>query len=203
MLTLAAGATPRGQGSADLLAAAKIVGEVAAFENEYVRVRHADAGIPGGRADGRGVEAGGALREGQAGVWAGEHDPARRAARRSALLAFWSGAPRRHHRGPEATSGGVIAEGSRGRSASRHRSSRCAWDGGRLLVTTFEPMHYGEGTGAVPVGDHVPLGRLGRGGEPGRAAALRRPGRRRVLVRGADQITVLSDDPVGAAIAAD
>jgi hypothetical protein len=41
VLVFAAGATPQGQGLADLMAAATSAGEVLAFENDYVRVRYA------------------------------------------------------------------------------------------------------------------------------------------------------------------
>ena len=40
-LAFAAGATPQGQGLADLMAAAKIAGEVLAFDSDYVRIRYA------------------------------------------------------------------------------------------------------------------------------------------------------------------
>ena len=75
------------------------------------------------------------------------------------------------------------------------------WESGRLLVSIFEPMHYGEGTGAFPsVTTFL---------SDGWVEVANRGVRRRFGVRAGDafwfeartRITILSDDPVGAAIA--
>jgi hypothetical protein len=74
------------------------------------------------------------------------------------------------------------------------------WDGGRLLVATFEPSHYGEGTGSSPsVTTFLSDGWI---------EVTNRGVRRRFGVRAGDafwfeartELTILSDHSVGAAI---
>jgi hypothetical protein len=79
-------------------------------------------------------------------------------------------------------------------------STEDEWRGGRLLVATFEPMHYGEGTGSSP---SVTIFLSDAWLEVAHDGVRRRFG-----VRAGDafwfeartRLTVLSDDPVGAAI---
>jgi hypothetical protein len=74
------------------------------------------------------------------------------------------------------------------------------WEGGRLLVATFLPSHFGEGTGSSPSVTAFL--------SDGMVDVSNRGVRRRFAVRAGDaywfeartQITVLSDDPVSAAI---
>jgi hypothetical protein len=74
------------------------------------------------------------------------------------------------------------------------------WAGGRLLIATFEPLHYGEGSGSyASVTTFL---------SDGMVEVASRGVRRRIGVRAGDalwlaartRITVLSDDPVAAAI---
>jgi hypothetical protein len=199
VLAFAAGATPRGQGLPDLMAAATIAGEVLAFENDYVRVRYAVLEYPAAEprvAESRPVvlfvrvmpESGSATTQ---------------------LLDAPRGA--RPSRQTGSVGRGVIIEilkqppavsPLRDPEADPPRGSveEQEWAGGRLVVATFEPSHYGEGAGSSPsVTTFLSDGwvEVSNGGV-----------RRRFGVRAGDafwfeartRITVLSDDPVGAAI---
>ena len=199
VLAFAAGATLRGQGLADLMAAAKIAGEVLAFENDYVRVRYAALEYPAAEprvAGSRPVvlfvrvipESGSAttqLLDAPRGA-----RPSRRTASvgRGIIIEVL--------RQPPAVSPLRDPEADPPRRSAEERE----WDGGRLLVATFEPSHYGEGTGSSPsVTTFL---------SDGWVEVTNRGVRRRFGVRAGDafwfeartEITVLSDDPVGAAI---
>jgi hypothetical protein len=99
---------------------------------------------------------------------------------------------------PESGAGHThVLEASREQHPVRQTAT---WDGGRLLVTTFEPMHEGEGTGSFPsVTTFL---------SDAWVEVSHRGVRRRFGVRAGDafwfgsrsRLTVLSDDPVGAAI---
>ena len=200
VLAIAAGAAPRGQGLADLMASAKAAGEVFAFENEYVRVRYAVLEFPASvRPADEPLPAVLYIRvtpeSGAANTHVLEAPQERRSARQTAT-----------------TSRGVIIDvlkrppaGSLLRDSEvdppRGTLEPLRWDGGRLLVTTFEPMHYGEGTGSSPsVTTFL---------SDAWVEVANRGVRRRFGVRAGDafwfeartRVTILSDDPVGAAIA--
>jgi hypothetical protein len=198
-LALAAGATTRGQDLANLLAAAKVAGEVLAFENDYVRVRYAALEYPA--ADPRVAESRPVVlfvrvmaESGSEHMHVLEAPPGARPSRRAGRA-----------------SRGVIIEvlkppptvsSLRDVDADPPRDAVVAmeWDGGRLVVAAFEPSQYGGGTGSSPtVTTFLSDGWL---------ETTNRGVRRRFGVRAGDafwfeartQITVLSDDAVGAAM---
>jgi len=198
-LALAAGATPQGQGLADLMAAAKSAGEVLAFENDYVRVRYAVLEYSAAErvvAESRPVVLFIRIR-------------AESGSGRTQLLEAPRGA--RPSRQTGTVGRGVIIEVLTQPPAVSPLSDPEAdpprgsvegqeWEGGRLLVATFEPSHYGEGTGSSPsVTTFL---------SDGWVEVSNRGVRRRMGVRAGDafwfeartQITVLSDHPVGVAI---
>ena len=198
-LAFAAGATPQGQSLADLMAAAKFAGEVLAFENDYVRVRHAVLEYPAAER---------AVAECRPVVLFVRVKPESGSGNTQLLEAPRGARPSRQ----TGTVGrGVIIEvlkqppavsPLRDPEAEPPRGSveGQEWEGGRLLVATFEPSHYGEGTGSSPsVTTFL---------SDGWVEVSNRGARRRMGVRAGDafwfeartQITVLSDHPVGAAI---
>jgi hypothetical protein len=199
-LWLAAVGAAQGWNPSDLLAAAKSVGEVAVFENDYVRVRCAVMEFPASvRSADKPLPAVLYIRVvPESGP---EHTRALDAPRGA-----------RQSRQSSATSCGVIIEIlKRPPAVSSLRDpeadpppgtvEQLRWEGGRLLVTIFEPMRYAEGTGAFPsVTTFL---------SDGWVEVANRGVRRRFGVRAGDafwfeartRITILSDDPVGAAIA--
>jgi hypothetical protein len=199
VLAFAAAATPQGQGSADLMAAAKPAGEVLAFENNYVRVRYAALEYPA--AEPRVAQSRPVVLFVRVIPESGSATTQRLDAPRGARPSRQTGSVGR----------GIIIEiltqppavsPLRDPDAQPPRGSveQVEWDGGRLLVATFEPSHYGEGTGSSPSVTTF----LSDGWIEVRSLGVRR----RFGVRAGDafwfeartQITVLSDDPVGAAI---
>ena len=199
LLLVVVGATLQGQGRADVTAGAKALGEVLAFENEYVRVRYALLEFPAsGRAAAEPRPVVLFIRVHEAsGV---EHTQMIEAPQNRRL-------PRR----TGSVSRGVITEILKRPQAvsplrdpeadpPRGTVEQMRWEGGRLLVATFEPMHYGEGTGSAPsVTTFLSDGWL---------EVSSHGVRRRFGVQAGDafwfeartRLTVLSDDPVGAAI---
>jgi hypothetical protein len=198
-LWLMAGGAAQGWSPADLMASAKAAGEVLAFENEYVRVRYALLEVPASvRSSDTPLPA----------VLYIRVTPASGAGHTHVLEALRE---RRPARQPATTSRGVIIDvlqrppaGSTLRDPEvdppRGTLEPLRWDGGRLLVTTFEPMHAGEGTGSSPsVTTFL---------SDAWVEVAHRGVRRRFGVRAGDafwfdartRLTVLSDDPVGAAI---
>ena len=182
------------------MAGAKVVGEVLAFETEYVRVRYAVLEFP---ASTRGVA------EAIPAVVYVRVTP-ESGAGQTCLLEAPQG-PRSTRRTATASRGVIIDVLKRPPAASSLRDpdvdpprgtvEQMRWEGGRLLVTTFEPMHYGEGTGSSPsVTTFL---------SDAWVEVANRGVRRRFGVRAGDafwfeartRITILSDDPVGAAIA--
>jgi hypothetical protein len=198
-LAFAAGATPHGQGLADLLAAAKIAGEVLAFENDYVRVRDVALEYPAAER---------AVAESRPVVLFIRVKP-ESGAGNTQLLDLPRGA--RPSRQTGTAGRGVIIEVLKQPPAvsplrdpeadpPRDAVGQMEWEGGRLLVATFEPLHYGDGTGSSPsVTTFL---------SDGWVEVSSRGVRRRMGVRAGDafwfeartQITVVSDHPVGAAI---
>ncbi len=198
-LWLVAGVMPQAQDRADLTAGAKALGDVIAFENEYVRVRYALLEFPASAraaAEVRPVVLFIRVRE-ESGI---EHTRMLEAPQNKRL-------PRR----TGSVSRGVITEILKRPPAvsplrdpeadpPRGTVEQLRWEGGRLLVATFEPMHYGEGTGSAPsVTTFLSDGWL---------EVSNHGVRRRFGVQAGDafwfdartRLTVLSDDPVGAAI---
>ena len=200
VLAMAAGGAPQGWSPADPMAGAKVVGEVLAFENEYVRVRYALLEFP---ASARGVA------EMRPAVLYIRVTP-ESAAEQTCLLEA-----QRERRSPRQTGtasrGVIINVLKRPPAGSSLRDpdvdpppatvEQMRWEGGRLLVTTFEPMHYGEGTGSSPSVTTFLADAW--------VEVANRGVRRRFGVRAGDafwfeartRITILSDDPVGATIA--
>jgi hypothetical protein len=198
-LWLVAGGAPQGSSLADLMAGARAVGEALAFQNDYVRVRYAVLEYPAAErqvAESRPTvlyvqvipETGpghiqlldrpeGARPSRQAGTLA-----------RGVIIEILAQPPAVSPlRDPEA-------------DPPRGSTEKLAWEGGRLVVATFEPMHYGEGTGSSPsVTTFL---------SDAWVEVSSRGTRQRFGVRAGDafwfeartRITVLSDDPVGAAI---
>jgi len=200
ILTFAAGATPRGQAAAGLTGVAKSIGESVVFENDYVRVRHQLLEYPA--AERAVAEARPVVRYVKVRPESGPESTTLLDAPRGGRLSWRSGA---------APLGVVIEILKRPPVVSSLRDpeadpprgtvDQMRWDSGRLLVTVFEPMRYGEGTGAFPsVTTFL---------SDGWVEVANRGVRRRFGVRAGDafwfdartRITVLSDDPVGAAIA--
>jgi len=199
VLAFAAAATLQGQGLADLMAAAKIAGEVLAFENDYIRVRYAALEYPAAEprvAEARPVvlfvrvipESGSATTQ--------LLNAPRRARPSRQAVSLGRGVIIEVLKQPPAVSPLRDPEADPPRGSVEERE----WDGGRLLVATFEPSHYGEGTGSSPsVTTFL---------SDGWVEVTNRGVRRRFGVRAGDafwfeartEITVLSDDPVGAAI---
>jgi hypothetical protein len=199
LLVSAAGAAPQGQGLADLMAAAKVVREMLVFENDYVRVRYALLEYPAAErvvAEARPVVLYIRIRA--------EPDFGN-----VQLLEAPRGARSSWHYGTVPR--GVIIEILKRPPAvsplqdpeadpPRGTVEQMRWESGRLLVATFEPMHYGEGTGSSPsVTTFL---------SDAWVEVSSRGVRRRFGVRAGDafwfeartRLTVLSDDPVGAAI---
>ena len=200
LLGFASGAAPQGQGLADLLASAKTAGEVLAFENDWVRVRYAALEYPAAE------PAAEALRPSVLFVRVVPESG-------SGIMQLLDLPPRaRPSRGTGTVPRGVIIEILKRPPAGspltdpeadppRGTIAPMGWEGGRLLVSIFEPMHYGEGTGAFPsVTTFL---------SDGWVEVANRGVRRRFGVRAGDafwfeartRVTILSDDPVGAAIA--
>jgi hypothetical protein len=199
VLAFAAGATLQGQGLADLMAASKTAGEFLAFENDYVRVRYAVLEYPA--AEPRVAQSRPVVLFVRVIPESGSATTQLLDAPRGARPSGQTGSVGR----------GVIIEvlkqppavsPLRDPEADPPRDSVVGmeWDDGRLLVATFEPSHYGEGTGSSPsVTTFL---------SDGWVEVTNRGVRRRFGVRAGDafwfeartQITVLSDDPVGAAI---
>lgn len=199
-LTFAAGAAPQGQAAADLLATAKPAGEVAVFVNEHVRVRHERLEYPA--AERAVAEARPVVLYVKVRPESGPESTTLLDAPRGGRLSWRSGA---------APLGVVVEILKRPPAVSSLRDpeadpprgtvEQLRWEGGRLLVTVFEPMHYGEGSGAfASVTAFL---------SDGWVEVANRGVRRRFGVRAGDafwfeartRITILSDDPVGAAIA--
>ena len=195
---LAAGA-PAAQSLADLMASAKPAGEVLAFANNYVRVRYAVLEYPA--AEPR-------VAASRPAVLFVRITPESGAAT-TRLLDAPRGA--RAPRQAVSVGRGVIVEILKQPPAAsplrdpeadppRGFVQEAEWEGGRLLVATFEPSRYGEGTGSSPSVTAFL--------SDGWVEVSNRGVRRRFAVRAGDafwfeartQITVLSDDPVGAAI---
>jgi len=200
LLVFAAGAALQGQGASALMAVATSVGEAVAFETEDVRVRYAVLEFPASaRSADLGLPAVLFIRV-----------VAESGAEHTRVLDAPRGA--RQSRQTGTTSRGVIIEilkrppavsSLRDPEADPPRGTveHMRWESGRLLVTIFEPGHYGEGTGAFPsVTTFL---------SDGWVEVANQGVRRRFGVRAGDafwfeartRITILSDDPVGAAIA--
>ena len=197
---LAAGGAPQGWSPADLMAAAKPAGEALALENEYVRVRHQLLEYPA--AERTVAESRPVVLYVKVNADSGPERTTLLDAPRGGRLSWRSGAVPR----------GVIIEilkrppavsSLRDPEADPPRGTveQMRWEGGRLLVAIFEPTHYGEGTGASSsVTTFL---------SDGWVEVANRGVRRRFGVRAGDafwfeprtRITILSDDPVGAAIA--
>ena len=198
-LWLVAGGMPQAQGLVDVTAGAKALGDVLAFENEYVRVRYALFEFPApprATADVRPVV-----------LFIRVHEESGPEHTRMLEVPQDGRLPRR----TGSVSRGVITEilkrppavsPLRDPEANPPRGTveQLRWEGGRLLVATFEPMRYGEGTGSAPsVTTFLSDGWL---------EVSNRGVRRRFGVQAGDafwfdartRLTVLSDDPVGAAI---
>jgi hypothetical protein len=198
-LWIAANGAPPVQQLADLMAAAKIAGEVLAFENDYVRVRYAVLEYPAAEprvAQSRPVvlfvrvipESGSAITQ--------LLDAPRGARPSGQTGSVGRGVIVEVLKQPPAVSPLRDPEADPPRGSVEERE----WDGGRLLVATFEPSHYGEGAGSSPsVTTFLSDGWI---------ELTNRGVRRRFGVRAGDafwfeartQITILSDHPVGAAI---
>lgn len=196
----AARAAPQGQDLADLRASAKTIGEVLAFENTYVRVRYAVLEYPPAERS---------VAESRPVVLYVQIIPGSAPAHLQ-LLDLPKGA--RPSRQSGAAARGVVIEVLKQPPAvsplrdpdadpPRGTVEQMRWEGGRLLVATFEPMHYGEGTGSSPsVTTFL---------SDAWVEVSSRGTRRRFGVRAGDafwfeartRLTVLSDDPLGAAIA--
>ena len=197
---LAASGMPQAQRPADLLAAARSTGNVLAFENDYVRVRYEVLEYPAAEradADSRPVvlyvrvradsNAGGTalLDAPRGGRWSWRTGTVPRGVVIEVLKPPPAVSPMRD---PEADPPpGSVQE--------------MKWEGGRLIVAIFEPMHFGNGTGSSPsvttfLSDGV-------------VDVSNHGVRRRMGVKAGDafwfeartSLRVLSDDPVGAAIA--
>jgi hypothetical protein len=148
-LWLSVAAVPQAERLAGLLAASKPTGEALAFENEYVRVRHQVLEYPAAEralAEARPVVLYVRLKS--------ESNPESTTlldAPRGGRLSWRSGAVPR----------GVLVEILNVPSSSSSLrnpeadppagfSIEAEWTGGRLLVATFEPMRFGDGTGPSP-----------------------------------------------------
>jgi hypothetical protein len=197
---LAASGMPHAQRPADLLAAARTTGSVLAFENDYVRVRYEGLEYPAAEravAESRPLVLYVRVRaDSNAGGTALLDAP------RGGRLSWRAGAVPR---------GVVIDILKPPPTVSSLRDPEAdpppgwvqemEWEGGRLLVAIFEPMHFGYGTGSSPsvttfLSDGV-------------VDVSNRGVRRRMGVSAGDafwfeartSLRVVSDDPVGAAIA--
>jgi len=199
MLALAAGANSQRPDLAELMAASKSAGDVPALENDYVRVRYAMLEYPAAER---------AVAESRPVVLFVRITP-ESGAGTTQLLDLPRGA--RPSRQPGTVPRGVIIEILKQPPAvsplsdpeadpPRDCVEMTGWEGGRLLVATFEPSHYGEGTGASPsVTTFL---------SDGAVEVSSRGVRRRMAVRGGDafwfeartRLTVVSDHPVGAAL---
>ena len=195
----AAGAAPSAQSLADLLASVKPAGEVLAFANDYVRVRYAVFEYP--PAEPRAGEARPVVLFVRVDPEPGTLNTRPLDAPRGARL------PRRRDVVPRGVRIEILkptpatsALGEPGTDPPREATEETSWEGGRLILATFEPLHYGEGAGRFPSVTTF----LSDGVVDVTAHRVRR----RMGVRAGDafwfdawtQITVVSDYPVGAAI---
>jgi hypothetical protein len=198
-LWMVAAAAPSAQSLAELMASVKPVGEVLAFANDNVRVRYA--------------------------VF--EYPPAKpRAAESRPVVLYIRVEPEpgivntrllqpprdsRPERGTRVVPRGVHIEvlkpppapsalGEPGTDPPEDATEEASWEGGRLILASFAPLHFGEGAGRFPSVTVI----LSDGVVDVTAHRVRR----RMGVRAGDaywfdagtQLTVVSDDPVGAAI---
>ena len=199
LLTFAAGAAPQGQGAADLMAAAKPAGEALALENEYVRVRHQLLEYPA--AERTAAESRPVVLYVKVKADSGPENTTLLDAPRGGRLSWRSGAVPRGVfieilKRPPAVSSLRNPEAD----PPRGTVEQMRWDGGRLVVATFEPMHFGNGTGPSPSVTIV----LSDGVVDVSHDGLRR----RMGVRAGDAfwfeartgLRVVSDHPVGTAI---
>jgi hypothetical protein len=194
-----AGGAHAAQTLAGLMASAKPAGEVLAFANEYVRVRYAAVeyapSVP-------------PVGESRPVVLYIRVDPGPGILNRGLLEPPGKARPERD-RG--AAGRGIHIEvlkpppapsalGEPGSDLPRNATDEAQWEGGRLVLATFESMAFGVGTGRFPSVTTFLSG--------GMADVTTRRVRRRIGVRAGDafwfdagtRLTVVGDDPVGAAI---
>jgi len=191
--------TPAAQELADMTAVAKFVGDVPAFENDYVRVHYSMLEYPA--AERR-------VAEGRPVVLYIHVAPAPGFANMSLLLPPPGARPLWQ---PGVVPRGVRIEmlkpppsppvlGEPGTNPPRDAVTEESWDGGRLVVATYRPFDYGVGTGGFPSVTTF----LSDGAVEVTSLGLRRP----MLVQAGDafwfeartQLTAIDDYPVGAAI---
>jgi len=198
-LWLMAGGAPQGWSPAELMAAAKPAGEALAVDNEHVRVRYQLLEYPA--AERAVAESRPVVLYVKVKAESGPERTALLGAPRGGRLSWRSGTVPR----------GVLVEVLKPPPpASRLRNpeadpppgstAEAKWDGGRIVLAAFEPMHFGNGTGPWPsvtifLSDGV--------------VDVSHDGvRRRMGVRAGDAfwleartgLRVVSDHPVGAAI---
>jgi hypothetical protein len=199
LLGLAGGGVASAQALSELMASAKPVGEVLVIANDYVRVRYAVLEYPTAErreAESRPVVVYIAV-EPQPGVLNTEALLPPRGAR----------SPWGHGIMPRAIRIEVLkpppappALGDPGTELPRDATDEARWEGGRLILATFEPLHFAEGAGRFPSVTTF----LSDGVVDVSAHGVRR----RMGVRAGDafwfdaatRLTVVSDYPVGAAI---
>jgi hypothetical protein len=198
-LLLLIGGTPAAQDLADLMAIAKFVEDVPAFENDYVRVHYSMLEYPA--AERR-------VAEGRPVVLYIHVAPAPGFVNRSLLVPPARGRPLWQ---PGVLPLGIRIEmlkppppppvlGAPGTNPPRDAVEEASWDGGRLVVATFRSFDYGVGTGGFPSVTTF----LSDGGVEVSSLGLRR----RMLVQAGEtfwfeartQLTAIDDYPVGAAI---
>ena len=198
-LWLMAGGAPQGERPADLMAAAKPAREALAFENEYVRVRYQLLEYPA--AERAVAEARPVVLYVKVRAESGPEGTTLLDSPRGGRLSWRTGAVPLGVR-VEVLKSPPRTSAMRNPEADPPRGStvEAEWDGGRLVLAAFEPMHLGEGTGSSPsVTVFLSDGMLD----------VSHDGvRRRVAVRAGDAfwleartgLRVVSDHPVGAAI---
>ena len=198
LLLLVSGA-PAAQDLADMLADARFVEDIPAFENDYVRVHYSMLEYPA--ADRR-------LAEVRPVVLYIHVAPTPGVVNRSLLIPPPRGRPLWQ---PGMVPLGVRIEllkspprppalGAPGTDPPRDAVEEASWDGGRLMVATFRSFEYGVGTGGFPSVTTF----LSDGGVEVTSLGVRR----RMLVQAGEaywfeprtQLTAIDDYPVGAAI---
>ena len=198
-LWLMAGGAPQGRSAAELMAAAKPAGDALAFENEYVRVRYQLLEYPAAEravAESRPVVLYATVK-----AASGPETTTLLDSPRGGRLSWRTGAVPRGVR-VELLKSPPRTSAMRNPEADPPPGStvEAEWDGGRLVLAAFEPMHVGDGVGSSPSVAIV----LSDG-----VLDVSRDGvRRRMGVRAGDvywfeartSLTVVSDHPVGMAI---
>lgn len=191
--------TPAAQDVVGLLADARFVEDIPAFENEYVRVHYSMLEYPA--AERR-------VAEGRPVVLYIDVAPAPGVVNRNLLVPPPRGRPLWQ---PGMVPLGVRIEllkspprppalGAPGTDPPRDAVEESSWEGGRLVVAAFRSFEYGVGTGGFPSVTTF----LSEGGVEVTSAGLRR----RMLVQPGEaywfeartQLTAIDDYPVGAAI---